>query len=221
MKGKKFCPSCSKGCGPRTKICECGHNFCIVTSKEKSKLKKEKVKKQKLKKKNKKEKTVRTNKIEAVTEKSIKTQLKNFSLIETEYINEEDYKECGTCFKMIKKECLLCDCGQRFNDLIEPLEMEARGLLTTLGKGDIVKVSGGPYFGKYEGRIAMGEKGLFKVNSVVNNGFLGFAKGESNLSFVYMGPVVFDNDLNLTKRPHNIKIVKKAEIEDASLSAVS
>jgi hypothetical protein len=27
MKGKKFCPSCKKSCGPRTIECSCGHQF--------------------------------------------------------------------------------------------------------------------------------------------------------------------------------------------------
>lgn len=27
MKGSKTCPSCNSSCGPRTKICSCGHAF--------------------------------------------------------------------------------------------------------------------------------------------------------------------------------------------------
>ena len=26
-RGRKICPSCQRGCGPRKKICECGYNF--------------------------------------------------------------------------------------------------------------------------------------------------------------------------------------------------
>lgn len=38
-KGFKTCPSCDKNCGPRTQVCECGHNFFPASQKGEAKVK--------------------------------------------------------------------------------------------------------------------------------------------------------------------------------------
>lgn len=205
-KGFKSCPKCFKSAGPRTKVCECGYNFAFNSTKDKIKKKREKEKAEKLKGKVKKK---RGRKRE--DDVDIGIQEKIAKLIDSEYIDIDDSKECGSCFILVPKNQPICNCGYRFEDLITKIENEAVESLKRVEPGDTIKVNGGPFYGPFEKRISMGEAGEYKVQSVQNNGIRAYPKGEGTSAFIYMGKVYYDNNLNITKRPHRIKILKKAE----------
>jgi len=82
--------------------------------------------------------------------------------------------------------------------------------------GDFIVVKGGPYHLSYdehgqEVRLPMGEKGLFKVLRLEQNGILAYPKGKKHechgLHFIYMGEET-DCAAGIIKVPHRVRKAK-------------
>lgn len=87
---------------------------------------------------------------------------------------------------------------------------------TTLQKGDIIKVSGGPYWlrdGESEDKkVYMGESGKFRVSYIDLNSQAIFAYGleEMGLHLIYMGPLKISEETGTTFRAHKVILIKEA-----------
>lgn len=83
-----------------------------------------------------------------------------------------------------------------------------------LVRGDVVRISKGPYWEDGEGnRIGMGHKGRFKViRQIDDNGFLAFANS-GGFAYIYMGPKKPNERISdkYMLRPHRILRMRKKE----------
>jgi len=87
---------------------------------------------------------------------------------------------------------------------------------TTLQPRDIISViGGGPYFPAKNGtKIAMGERGFYKVISIDREGLICMDRKNGGTSFIYCGKRGVSENTGLVKRPHKIrKMIRETELE--------
>ena len=122
-------------------------------------------------------------------------------------------KSCGTPFTM-KKPRKNIPVGNKSSQ-------NARGLVLDykeLSKGDVIKVlkGSGPYYTDENGeKTYLGNKGKYKVDSVMDDGIM-IVNDYGSHEFLYMGPVVPSTMLDtLTRAPHKVVLLKKAPTDVA------
>jgi|TARA_Y100000593_G_C4155954_1_gene259502 hypothetical protein len=134
-------------------------------------------------------------------------------------------KSCPECSSTSHARSSTCKkCGYQFYISKKRLREEQAANWQELKSGDIIKclIGSGPYFlsrEKIGEKIYMGHKGTFEVEEIVytnkkNCGILArkvYPAGRRGLAreYIYMGEPHYDNDLNIHREAHKIRVVKK------------
>ena len=125
---------------------------------------------------------------------------------------------CGTATGPIAHSCK--NCGHNF--AFKPKSREERNTKLIkdinwkeLEKGDIIKVSGGPYFYHSGEPITMGYRGKFMVERIDDKGIRAWGIGkQSGFAHIYMGKDFQNPDTGVWKVKHKIHKLKKKEKKD-------
>lgn len=127
-------------------------------------------------------------------------------------------KTCTKCGTETGPRSFVCkNCNQPFAFKLKTREQRTTRLIKDvnwkeLTKGDIIKVTGGPYF-FYNGEpVSMGYRGKFVVEKIDDKGICAWGIGKNTgFAHIYMGRDVQNPDTGVWKVKHRIAKVKKKE----------
>jgi len=135
---------------------------------------------------------------------------------------EKACPQCDTANHARSSNCKSCDYTFYVRKKVREVELAKNW--RELVRGDIIKVTtgSGPYWiSKDKGgdKIYMGQKGKFEVIEIYDQGprccgiYGRPVSSRGRLShyqeFIYMGDPCYDDDMNLHREPHKIKVIKK------------
>lgn len=113
-------------------------------------------------------------------------------------------KECPNCKNKAHPRVKLCKCGYKF--IFKNKKNKYKSVKwQELNEGDIIKVSGGPFWVNSKGsKVLMGYKGKYRVASLDQNGILAYGLDRGGFCHIWMKEKVATND-GIVKIPHKIK----------------
>jgi ribosomal protein L40E len=127
-------------------------------------------------------------------------------------------KICNKCGTFTGPRAFVCkNCGYSFAFKAKSKEQRTTKIIKDINwkelqKGDIIKVTGGPYF-YYNGEpITMGYRGKFMVEKVDEKGIRAWGIGkQSGFAHIYMGRDIQNPDTGVWKVKHKVVKLKKKE----------
>jgi ribosomal protein L40E len=127
-------------------------------------------------------------------------------------------KTCDKCGTSTGPRAFVCkECGFHFSFKAKSKEQKNTRIIKDINwrelqKGDVIKVTGGPYF-YYNGEpISMGYRGRFMVEKVDDKGIRAWGIGkQSGFAHIYMGRDIQNPDTGVWKVKHKVVKLKKKE----------
>lgn len=127
-------------------------------------------------------------------------------------------KTCSKCGSINGPRAFSCKgCSAQFSFKAKSREQKNTKIIKhinwkELQKGDVIKVSGGPYFFHNGEQVSMGYRGKFMVEKIDDKGIRAWGIGkQSGFAHIYMGRDVQNQETGVWKVKHKIVKLKLKE----------